>query len=243
MVHMKQTAKKSTCETAPRISLHSSGIPISVPPGTIPPFNKSSLTPVLTSELQPAERQIANESATHPCLEALFLLGRSEESYNGNNNVSSTSESLPMLPAFLTASLLQFCYICMDGGDLWRCDLCIHSKCKKCIIIPPEYFMLVAHKDIKYLCLSYHLIDDIKTNKVMPYMVSTLSLHLDLQVGFILQAFYWDQNPVLPQPPRVLGHFQLSLKSFIQAPTTFVLHLQLKTMPAKGPITMLYDFL
>jgi len=68
--------------------------------------------------------------------------------------------------------------------------------------------------------------DDAKTKTVMPYM-----------------AFYRDRIPVLPQPPQVHGRFELSPKSLVQAPITAVLHLRLKTLPSKGPVNMLYDFL
>lgn len=48
---------------------------------------------------------------------------------------------------------------------------------------------------------------------------------------------------MLPKPPRVHGRFELSPKSFVHAPVTAIIHLRLKTLPAQGPINMLYDFL
>ncbi|KAN0094960.1 hypothetical protein V8E55_003247 [Tylopilus felleus] len=66
--------------------------------------------------------------------------------------------------------------MCANGGDLWRCDLCVRSVCKICIAIRPEDLLLVAQKDIKFLCLACHLMDDMRTKVVLPYMLSHKSI-------------------------------------------------------------------
>ncbi|KAG8221600.1 hypothetical protein J3R82DRAFT_1857 [Butyriboletus roseoflavus] len=75
-----------------------------------------------------------------------------------------------------------------NGGELWHCNVCVHSACKKCIFVPPKYLAVVKHKNVKFICLSCHLKNDAKIKTVMPYM-----------------AFYQDRNPVLTQLPQVHG--------------------------------------
>lgn len=200
MVRTKQTAKKSTSGKAPRISLilrdPVTGTPVSYGAPNlsqaiaesskstdelIPPVSLVNKSPVTLVTSQSVNRSLAAEiqvqlqgprtdgSSIRPCLKALCSLGPSEVISNESNDVSTT---LVMNFVFHLALPPQFCHMCTDGGELWRCDLCVRSECKSCIVVPPEYLALVEPKEVKYLCLSCHLMDNAKTQTVIPYMVS-----------------------------------------------------------------------
>ncbi|KAF8122330.1 hypothetical protein EV363DRAFT_1405026 [Boletus edulis] len=120
-----------------------------------------------------------------------------------------------------------FCHMCSDGGELWGCNVCVRSVCKKCLKVPRKDYPVIQHEDVKFLCVSCHLMDGNATKSVAPYM-----------------GFYRDRKSVLSQPPRIVGRFEQSPKSVIRASVTAVLHLRLNEyIPAKGPINMLFDFL
>lgn len=158
MVRTKQTAKESTGGTAPCVLYPLSAVP------SIQDIDSSHVN--LPSQLQPEEPGV-DVCGTRPSLMALFSLGQPQEPYDDNDDVST-----PSAHPSRAVSPLKFCHMCMDGGELWRCDLCIRSECKGCIVVPPEHLAIVEPKEVKLLCLSCHLMDDAKTKTTMPYMVS-----------------------------------------------------------------------
>ncbi|KAF8125345.1 hypothetical protein EV363DRAFT_1176097 [Boletus edulis] len=62
--------------------------------------------------------------------------------------------------------------MCSDGGELWGCNVCVRSVCKKCLKVPRKDYPVIQHEDVKFLCVSCHLMDGNATKSVAPYMVS-----------------------------------------------------------------------
>ena len=182
MVRTKQTAKKSTGGTAPRVSLTNTSNTGNL---TLAPCRNDPAIPALDPCNSPLSTHApcgATQAASpmrpedpRPCLAALlsssFGQPEAESPCNGNTENNDVGPFQLIVLVRYTLIFWQFCHLCMDGGTLWRCDFCIRSECKKCVVVPPEFLTVVEHAGVKYLCLSCHLMDDVKSKTVIPYMV------------------------------------------------------------------------
>ncbi|KAF8125373.1 hypothetical protein EV363DRAFT_1453937 [Boletus edulis] len=176
MARTKQTAKLSSGGVAPRVRLivrdprdvESTPNRAITPTGLPPPHQQDRATlPDIALDLQ-----VQPAGLVRPCLQALFSLGASEAIQDENND---------------------FCHMCSDGGELWGCNVCVRSVCKKCLKVPRKDYPVIQHEDVKFLCVSCHLMDGNATKSVAPYM-----------------GFYRDRKSVLSQPPRIVGRFEQS---------------------------------
>jgi len=89
-----------------------------------------------------------------------------------------------MLIAKLTSQ--DFCYICINGGDLLSCDQCSRVMCKAHIPLPQSQGINVASSI--FICVACHL-RIFASPKPAPFFVSDLNLssrsHLDMSLIFI----------------------------------------------------------
>jgi hypothetical protein len=63
-------------------------------------------------------------------------------------------------------TLQDFCYICVNGGELWACDQCTRVICRAHIILPPNIDVGRSH----FVCIACHLR---AFPKPTPYFVRT----------------------------------------------------------------------
>ncbi|KAI9452037.1 hypothetical protein HD554DRAFT_2267701 [Boletus coccyginus] len=120
----------------------------------------------------------------------------------------------------------DFCHMCADGGLLYNCDSCPRAVCRQCLSVPIQHATLVLEPDVKFLCVSCHWKDDVRSGGVSPYL-----------------GFYRDGLPVLPDFLAVTGDFQLPIRSEISSRRMIIVHIRVHTIPLGGPVLMLEQFL
>src|SRR5216684_4656632 len=88
----------------------------------------------------------------------------------------------------------QFCYVCLNGGDLLCCDNCPRAICVRHLVIPPN----AIQPSSRFLCVACHLS---AFKRPTPYMVNQTPLpscmtHTAYHRGFT--------NAALPMSPSPL---------------------------------------
>jgi hypothetical protein len=162
MVLKKQTAKKSTGATAPRIDLHraSSRIKASrkaakITYGKRPPSNRKGhpITNSISLNIQP-------DVPTH----VLSVEVRGPVNLKADMDKDHDEVHSPSFRILQRLTCDQWCTACRNGGDCICCDSCLRIVCHRCIEYPKSASVVV--------CPSCHLHLDWKAKKRPPYEVN-----------------------------------------------------------------------
>ncbi|KIM77371.1 hypothetical protein PILCRDRAFT_12012 [Piloderma croceum F 1598] len=138
-------------------------------------------------------------------------------------NISS-DESMAVVPAPNVPKLIQqdFCYICINGGDMLSCDQCTRVMCKAHIPLPQSQGINVASSI--FICVACHL-RIFASSKPAPFF--------GFYKGDINQSpSTW--TPMSKQPLVIQGDYQLTASSQVVAQPLLLLHFILASIEPKG---------